>query len=149
MKEKILMFMKDMESNSAEQVVSNWFTEESTVWIPPAVPVNGLSRIKALFRAIFGKHEFVTWSIVDILPVDNNRCIHICTSIGKIKNYGDYTNRVITDIVFDDNGKIKTLSDYFKNTEMFNASKKVVDCPNIVTVNKQVTQLVPQFALSV
>ncbi|HVX28062.1 MAG TPA: nuclear transport factor 2 family protein [Parafilimonas sp.] len=110
--------MKDMATNDAE-CVSKWFTEESTLWIPPASPIKGLCRIKALFRAMFGRYEYLRWTIVDILPVCENRCIHICESQGKLKGSDAYNNRVITDIIFNDEGKILSLSDYFKDTAVF------------------------------
>lgn len=114
--------MKDMHSNNA-CLVAAWFTEESELWIPPAQPVKGHTRIKALFRAMFNRYEFLQWNVLDILPVTANRCIHICESHGKLKGHDAYRNRVITDIVFDDNGKIVSLSDYFKDTSVFNCSK--------------------------
>ena len=118
MKEKILQFMQAMESNDPHSV-SDWFTEHSTLWIPPAGPIIGLSRIKALFRALFNRYEEVHWRIIDILPVSENRCIHICDAWGKMKGKDNYSNRVMTDITFDEDGKILHLSDYFKNTAVF------------------------------
>lgn len=118
MKERILAFMTDMHSGDAGRV-ANWFTEDSELWIPPAAPIKGLSRIKALFRAMFGRYEFLTWNIVDILPVSAVRCVHICESHGKMKGCTEYRNRVITDISFNTDGKITSLSDYFKDTSVF------------------------------
>lgn len=118
MKEKILAFMEDMKSNDASRI-ANWFSEDSVLWIPPAAPVTGYSRIKALFRAMFNRYEFLKWDIVDILPVGENRCIHICESLGKLKGCDAYTNRVMTDIIFNGEGKIASLSDYFKDTAVF------------------------------
>jgi limonene-1,2-epoxide hydrolase len=118
MKERILAFMEDMQSNDAVRV-GEWFAAESSVWIPPAAPVEGKSRIKALFRAMFTRYEFLEWTIIDILPVSDNRCIHVCESHGKIKGCDAYTNRVMTDITFNEEGKIISLSDYFKDTAIF------------------------------
>ena len=110
--------MEDMHSGDACRV-ANWFAEDSELWIPPAAPIKGHSRIKALFRAMFGRYEFLTWHIVDILPVGPMRCIHICESHGKLKGFAEYRNRVITDICFNEAGKITSLSDYFKDTSVF------------------------------
>lgn len=118
MKERILAFMEDMQSNDASRI-AEWFAEESVLWIPPAAQVEGKSRIKALFRAMFTRYEFLKWNIVDILPVAENRCIHICESHGKLRGSDEYRNRVITDIVFNSEGKITSLSDYFKDTAIF------------------------------
>lgn len=123
MKDRIHAFMNDMASNDAKKV-SQWFTEESHVWIPPCSPVNGLARITALFRALFGRYHSVQWKVIDILPVAENRCIHICDSTGHLKDADVYTNRVITDIVFNDEGKILSLSDYFKDTSVFTKSRE-------------------------
>ena len=121
MKKKILAFMEDMHSNDAERV-AQWFSEDSTLWIPPAAPVTGHSRIKALFRAMFSRYEFLQWTIIDILPVSDKRCIHICDSRGKIKGNNEYSNRVMTDITFNEEGKIICLSDYFKDTTVFSTA---------------------------
>ena len=118
MKEKIIAFMKDMHSHDARRV-AEWFSEESMLWIPPSIQVTGCSRIKALFRAMFSRYDFLEWTIIDILPIDDMRCIHICDSHGKLKGREAYRNRVITDIVFNDAGKIVSLSDYFKDTSVF------------------------------
>jgi limonene-1,2-epoxide hydrolase len=119
MEEKILAFMEDMHSGDAARI-SDWFADESSMWIPPASPVQGKMRIKALFRAMFSRYEFLQWKILDILPVSDNRCIHICESHGRIKGCNAYHNRVITDITFNAEGKIVNLSDYFKDTTVFN-----------------------------
>lgn len=110
--------MEDMQSNDACRI-AEWFAEESSLWIPPAQPVEGKGRIKALFRAMFSRYEFLKWEILDILPVSGNRCIHICNSHGKIKGCNEYHNRVVTDILFNEDGKITSLSDYFKDTAIF------------------------------
>lgn len=110
--------MKDMHTKDAT-VVAGWFAEDAELWIPPAIAVKGNSRIKALFRAMFSRYEFLTWDIVDILPVSASRCIHICESRGKMKGCIEYRNRVITDTSFNAEGKITSLSDYFKDTAVF------------------------------
>ncbi len=115
--------MQDMHSNNA-CLVADWFSDESELWIPPAMPVKGHSRIKALFRAMFSRYEFLQWTIVDIIPINANRCIHICESHGKLRGFDEYRNRVITDITFNDEGKILSLSDYFKDTSVFCCKSK-------------------------
>lgn len=118
MKERILAFMDAMQSNDAA-LISDWFSDDAVLWIPPAQPVCGISRVRALFRAMFNRYDFLKWTIIDILPVSDNRCIHICESYGKIKGCDEYRNRVITDITFNNEGKISSLSDYFKDTSVF------------------------------
>jgi limonene-1,2-epoxide hydrolase len=121
MEARILSFMEDMASKDASRV-AGWFTDCSTLWIPPAKGITGLPRINALFRAMFSRYEYLQWDIVEIIPISNSRCFHVCISKGKMKGQPEYTNRVITDIVFDEDGKILSLSDYFKDTAVFNKS---------------------------
>lgn len=110
--------MADMHSRDAERV-AGWFTEDSRVWIPPCQPVEGKNRIRALFRALFSRYEHISWEVLDILPVGKNRSIHICNSKGKLNGKPEYRNQVITDISFDRQGQIISLSDYFKDTAVF------------------------------
>jgi hypothetical protein len=118
MKERIEAFMRDMHTLEAA-TMANWFAEDGELWIPPAASIKGQSRIKALFRAMFSRYDFLEWTIVDILPVSDTRCIHICDSHCKIKGRDAYRNRVMTDIRFNREGKILSLSDYFKDTAVF------------------------------
>lgn len=118
MKERILAFMQDLESKNPE-LIAKWFTNESILWIPPSAPVTGLARIKALFRTVFARYESLHWKVIEILPLDECRCIHITESHGTMHGNGDYSNRIITDIVFNEDGKITSLSDYFKDTAIF------------------------------
>ena len=118
MKERILAFMEDMHTLDASRV-TGWFADDATLWIPPAAPINGNSRINALFRCMFKRYEKLHWDVLDILPVTSDRCIHVCRSHGKIKGREEYTNYVMTDITFNEEGKITRLSDYFKDTSLF------------------------------
>jgi limonene-1,2-epoxide hydrolase len=129
MKERILAFMEAMQSNDPARI-SDWFSDDAKLWIPPAQPIEGISKVKALFRAMFIRYEFLKWDIVDILPVDGNRCIHICDSHGKLKGCDEYRNRVITDITFNKDGKISSLSDYFKDTAIFCKKDQDISLPH-------------------
>lgn len=117
MRERVLAFMEDMASNDAARVAS-WFTDDSVLWIPPAGEVRGINRIRALFRALFNRYDFIQWDILEILPVSESRCIFICNSWGSMKGHDNYTNRVLTDVTFEGD-KITHLSDYFKDTAVF------------------------------
>lgn len=55
---KISDFMKDLNSLNIEQL-EKWFTDESTIWIPPLKEVSGKNRILALFRAIFKRYDTI------------------------------------------------------------------------------------------
>jgi hypothetical protein len=68
---------------------------------------------------MFTRYDFLKWNILDILPVDDNRCIHICDSHGKLKGCDEYRNQVITDIVFNNEGKIRACLIILKTRPFF------------------------------
>lgn len=109
--------MEDLNTKDLEKL-SGWFHENSTVWIPPAKPVMGSSRILALFRAIFRKYHSLNWEITEIHELASNRCLYMSESWGRV-NESPYTNQIATDISFDEHGRINKLSDYFKDTASF------------------------------
>ncbi|MFN2457197.1 MAG: nuclear transport factor 2 family protein [Chitinophagaceae bacterium] len=117
MKATCLVLMKDLETKNLDKL-SNWFNHDNIVWIPPCKPVKGINRILALFRGIFHRYEALHWKVVEILGLENNRCLYISESWGRIGSQ-EYQNKIVTDIIFDDDGKIISLSDYFKDTSRF------------------------------
>jgi SnoaL-like domain len=117
MKEKCLEFMQDLESKDLSKI-SNWFNDNSLVWIPPGKQVEGVNRILALFRAIFRRYEKLHWKVVEIYELGNNRLFYISESWG-IKDNEPYHNKIVTDITFGNEGQITHLSDYFKDTACF------------------------------
>ncbi len=115
---KVTSFMRDLNSLKLENL-QKWFDDESKIWIPPAKEIQGGSRILALFRAIFRKYESIEWSESEIFDLGKNRYFYETISLGNIKGKGTYTNQICTVVSFSEGGKIKLLSDYFKDTSSF------------------------------
>lgn len=115
---KVTSFMQDLNSLKIENL-QKWFNEESRIWIPPAKEIEGGGRILALFRAIFRKYENIEWKASEIFDLGNNKFFYETVSLGNLKGKGEYTNHICTVVSFSENGKIKFLSDYFKDTCMF------------------------------
>ncbi len=110
--------MRDLESKDLDRL-EKWFDDSSNVWIPPAAKVTGASRILALFRSIFRKYDKIHWEILEIHPLSDNRFFYVCNSWGIMRSM-EYRNQVATDITFTETGKISHLSDFFKDTAVFN-----------------------------
>ena len=115
---KVTSFMEDLNSLDISNL-QKWFNEESKIWIPPAKEITGASRILALFRAIFRRYEKIEWTASEIFNLGNNRFFYETISVGNMKGGVAYTNNICTVISFTESGKIKYLSDYFKNTACF------------------------------
>ncbi len=115
---KVTSFMKDLNSLKIENL-RKWFNEESKIWIPPAGEVVGEGRILALFRAIFRKYEKLEWKVDEVFHLGNGKYFYETLSIGTIFNKGTYRNQICTVVSFNENGKITSLSDYFKDTACF------------------------------
>jgi hypothetical protein len=110
--------MQDLNSLDISNL-RKWFNEESKIWIPPAKEIEGDSRILALFRAIFRRYDKIEWTASEIFALGKNRFFYETVSVGNMKGNGSYTNNICTIISFTECGKIKYLSDYFKNTACF------------------------------
>ena len=117
-------FMRDLRLKDCRRL-RHWFSEESWVWLPPADPVVGVGRILALFRGIFRRYADLEWEVSRFYPVSSSTIIYETVSWGSLKgNDGDtpYRNSIITVLEFDLQGKIKRLSDYFKDPAAFQCS---------------------------
>ncbi|MBF8456678.1 hypothetical protein IV494_05730 [Kaistella sp. G5-32] len=115
---KVTSFMEDLNSLKVENL-QKWFNEESKIWIPPAKEIQGGGRILAMFRAIFRKYESINWCESEIFDLGKGKYFYETISIGNLRGKGIYTNNICTVISFTDCGKIKSLSDYFKDTSAF------------------------------
>lgn len=115
---KVTSFMQDLNSLNVENM-QKWFDDESKIWIPPAKEIQGGNRILALFRAIFRKYENIKWQESEIFDLGKNRFFYETVSVGNMKGKGVYTNNICTIIYFNEAGKIRLLSDYFKDTACF------------------------------
>ena len=114
-------FMRDLQTKDWRRL-RHWFTETSEVWVPPARLVVGVGRILALFRSIFRRYAQLEWEVTRFYPVNSSTIIYETVSCGSLK--GDdgntpYRNSIITVLELDLEGKIKRLSDYFKDTAVF------------------------------
>lgn len=115
---KVTSFMQDLNSLNVDNL-QKWFNDDSKIWIPPAKEIQGGGRIMALFRAIFRKYECIEWSESEIFDLGKGRYFYETVSLGTIKGSGSYSNNICTVISFTECGKIKSLSDYFKDTSSF------------------------------
>lgn len=116
---KVNAFMEDLNSLKVENL-EKWFNEDSTIWIPPAGQVTGARRILALFRAIFRKYSKLEWRVDSVFSIGSHQFFYQTSSRGNFANDSEYRNQICTIIHFCENGKIKYLSDYFKDTSCFN-----------------------------
>ena len=116
---KINDFMEDLNSLDIEHL-DKWFTDESTIWIPPLNEISGKNRILALFRAIFRRYDTIEWHVFEIFALGNQKYFYQTTSYGTMTGKGTYENNICTLVHFSEGGKIIYLSDYFKDTKTFN-----------------------------
>jgi hypothetical protein len=123
--ERLLAFMRDLESRDLDKL-RPWFSENAVLWIPPAPTIEGSRRIQEMLRIIFRMYKEIHWKVTDIYPVGNQRYIYATNSWGIVGKETPYKNHVLTVIDFDAAGQISYLSDYFKDTAIFNAEKSAV-----------------------
>jgi hypothetical protein len=110
-------FMRDLEAHDLRGL-ERWFSESTTVCVPPCEAVRGTRRILAFFRTVFRSYDEIHWRMTDVYAVPGRRCIYLSESWGTRRG-AEYRNHIVTVIDFDADGRITFLSDYFKDTVPF------------------------------
>ncbi len=110
--------MKDLKTLKTENM-AKWFDEESELWLPPAHPAVGARRILALFGLIFRRYRNLSWTVQAVYPAGAHKLIYATESRGIFTDGRPYANSILTVIEFSVEGKIRFLSDYFKDTAVF------------------------------
>jgi ketosteroid isomerase-like protein len=113
--ELIRSFVDDLNTKDI-RLLEAWFTDETSLWIPPRDPVTGARRIAALFRAVFRMYDELHWRVTDIYSIGEAGWVYLTDSWGALKGGVPYNNSIVTVIRFNGDGKIVYLSDYFKDT---------------------------------
>jgi len=111
-------FMRDLDAQEVDHLQA-WFSAASVVWIPPRPPVRGARRIVALFRAALRGYRDIHWRVTRVHTVGPRQCIYFSESWGTRRSGAPYRNHIVTLVEFDEDGRIASLSDYFKDTAVF------------------------------
>jgi hypothetical protein len=114
--------MDDLEKRDTSLVLK-WFADNGVLWMPPSEPIEGARRVAAMFRVIFRMYAEIHWKVTDVYPVSDVRFIYMTDSWGTIGKSTPYRNSIMSIIEFNAENKITYLSDYFKDTAIFNAAK--------------------------
>ncbi len=116
--ELLLLFMEDLKTLKIENL-AKWFDDESELWLPPADPAVGARRILALFGLVFRRYKELSWEVGAVYPAGERKLIYQTESRGTFADSRPYANSILTVIEFSPGGKIRFLSDYFKDTAVF------------------------------
>ena len=104
------------------------FAESAEVWIPPRPCIRGRRRILAMFRAIYALYAELHWRVTAVHALDERRGVYLTDSWGTVDGETPYHNHVLTLVEFDHDGRIVSLSDYFKDTGVFQAGSTACGC---------------------
>lgn len=110
--------MADLGTLETEKL-AKWFDEESELWLPPSEPVRGARRILTIFGLIFRRYKELAWEVQAVYPAGEGRLVYQTNSKGIFADGRPYANAILTIIEFSPAGKIRFLSDYFKDTAIF------------------------------
>ena len=111
----------DVVERRDHRALEEWFAESAEVWIPPRPPVRGARRILAMFRIIFRRYAEIHWRVTAVHELGERRCIYLTDSWGSVDGGVPYHNHVLSLLELDAEGRIASLSDYFKDTAIFQA----------------------------
>lgn len=111
-------FMADLRTLNTENL-AKWFDEASELWLPPSLPLVGKRRILTLFGLIFRRYRELFWNVTEVYPAGERKLVYQTESKGTFADGRPYANSILTIIEFSPEGKIRFLSDYFKDTAIF------------------------------
>lgn len=114
--------MSDLEKRDPA-LVKAWFADNAILWMPPTEPIEGSRRIAAMFRVIFRMYAEIHWKVTEVYHVGGKRYVYLTDSWGTIGKNTPYKNHILSIIEFSAENRITFLSDYFKNTAIFDAGK--------------------------
>jgi len=110
------------------RALEEWFAESAQVWVPPRPSIRGRRRVLAMFRAIFARYDELHWRVTDVHGLGPRRAVYLTDSWGTLDGTTPYHNHIMTLIEFDADGRILSLSDYFKDTVAFAAGSVPCGC---------------------
>lgn len=116
--ELLSLFMADLQTLKTENL-GKWFDEASELCLPPCEPARGTRKILAIFGLIFRRYKELSWSVTAAYPAGERKLVYQTESKGTFTDGRPYANSILTIIEFTPEGKIRFLSDYFKNTAIF------------------------------
>ena len=117
-RQRVTAFTADLQSKDVGRLTA-WFDDASHVWVPAAAPVSGARLILLLFRMTFRKYIELHWEVENIYCVGPNAAVVASASWGIRVGDVPYRNSILTLVHFTDAGKISSLSDYMKDTQIF------------------------------
>jgi limonene-1,2-epoxide hydrolase len=141
LEDRVREFM-DVVERRDHRALEDWFAEEAMVWIPPRAPVRGARRILAMFRVIFRRYAEIHWRVTAVHELGERRCMYLTDSWGKVEGDDPYHNHVMSLLEFDEAGRISSLSDYFKDTAIFQVACTSCGCDS--AVRKVIDASVPE-----
>lgn len=116
--ELLPLFMADLATLETEKL-AKWFDEESELLLPPCEPARGARKILAIFGLIFRRYAELSWEVQTVYAAGGRKLVYQTESKGTFADGRAYANDILTIIEFSPGGKIRFLSDYFKNTAIF------------------------------
>ena len=110
--------MADLQTLKTENMVK-WFDEESELCLPPCESARGGRKILTIFGLIFRRYQKLSWEVGAVYPAGERKLVYQTESKGTFADGRPYANSILTIIEFSPEGKIRFLSDYFKDTAVF------------------------------
>ena len=110
--------MVDLQTLNTENI-AKWFDDQSKLCLPPSLPLVGKRRILTLFGLIFRRYRELFWNVTEVYPAGDWKLVYQTESRGTFTDGRPYANSILTVIEFSPEGKIRFLSDYFKDTAIF------------------------------
>lgn len=112
----VVRFFNSLNSRDLEEM-GQAFTDSTAFFFPKTQPLIGRDRILRFFRILFRKYPELSFRILRTIIQDNQAAVHWANQ--GVSNKGEtYENEGVT-IFEEEDGMIRFMSDFFKDTERF------------------------------
>ena len=91
--------------------------EDACLLFPKTQPLKGQDKVLKFFKVLIRQYPELTFHVQGIILQGNSGAVHWINR-GKTRKDEPYSNEGVTLIEFD-NGRVRFLNDFFKNTEIF------------------------------
>lgn len=107
------------------------FAEDGTLLFPGLRPVRGRALVKRMLGIIRRRYAEILWTPASPTIASGEWMVTSWSVSGTFKETGlPYENEVLSLIQLDTDGKIRLLSDYFKDTQAFHSGRPVMPLGN-------------------
>ncbi len=121
---KLINKFFELLNNKDFKNLQNFLSPDVVFYFPGTKPLHGHKKVIQLFRVIYRRYPDLTFKIKDMI-IQKNKIATVWENSGNDTKGNPYQNEGVTLFKIED-GKVKYISDYFKDTSFTITSDKAI-----------------------